>query len=69
MKLRLEQFKGLYTNVDEHELSLDFYKESTNYRHRITYVEFENTTLKEMMVLPNLDVDNGIGPNDTDWHW
>lgn len=62
-KLKIKNWKGLYTNIDENDSALDISRTSINFRYNRGYVQFENRELGEY-ALPVIDTAFGIG-----WEW
>jgi hypothetical protein len=64
MKLKIKNWKGLYTNVDENDQSLDFARTSINFKHNRGFLEFEDRALSEYQ-LPVID----SSLEAYDWKW
>ena len=64
-KIKIKEFKGIYSNVDENDLRLDIFKDSVNFRHEQGYASFELPYLKGY-TLPNV---NNYLTGWTGWQW
>jgi len=53
-KIKIKNWKGLYTNIDENDQSLDIARASINWRHNRGFLEFENRDLGTY-ALPDID--------------
>lgn len=63
-KLKIKNWKGLYTNIDENDSALDISRTSINFRYNRGYVQFENRELGEY-ALP--DIDTAFAGYDWEW--
>lgn len=52
-KLKIKDWKGIYSNIDENDASLEYTKDSVNFKHNRGYVEFEPLSLSTTDI-PNL---------------
>lgn len=63
-KIKINEWKGIYTNADENNLNFSLVRDSINFLHKNTYVEFEPYNL-QLESIPN--------PNDFvpgyNWTW
>ena len=63
-KLKIKEWKGLYSNIDENDQSLELAKVSINWKHSRGFLEFEKRNLTEY-TLPEIDT-SLLGYN---WEW
>ena len=57
MKLKIKDFKGIYTNIDENDNRLELTRESENFLHRRGYLELDPRYLAEDSNLPTPSTD------------
>ena len=57
MKLKIKDFKGIYTNIDENDNRFELVRESENFFHRRGYLELDPRYLIEDSNLPDPDTD------------
>ena len=71
-KLKIKDFKGIFTNIDENDQNLDTARTSVNWKHERGGLEFEPRSLSEY-TLPEIDpVLHRHLPDGTDgldWEW
>lgn len=63
-KLKIKDWKGLYSNIDENEQSLEFARQSINWRHGRGKISFEPRFLSEYE-LP--EIDSAFGAYNWEW--
>ena len=66
-KIKIKEFKGLYTNADENDLRLEVFKESVNFRHKQGYTTYEPRRLTTYD-LPDIPTYLG-GSEGAGWTW
>ena len=58
-KIKIKEFKGIYSNADENDLRLELFKDSVNFKHEQGYAEYEPSFIEQV----NLPVIT------EDWSW
>lgn len=57
MKIKIKDFKGIYTNTDENDNRLEYVQDSENFYHRRGFLEIEPRRLSEYSNLPDPNAD------------
>lgn len=65
MKIKIKDFNGIFTNIDENDNRLELVRDSENFLHRPGYLELEPRNLAEDLNVPDPNADL---PNYT-WTW
>lgn len=63
MKIKIKDFKGIYTNIDENDNRLELVRDSENFYHRRGYLEIDPRNLAEESNLPDPNNDFPL------WDW
>ena len=64
-KIKIRDFKGIFTNVDENDQRIELVRESSNFKHKRGFLEFEPRYLSERENLPTPNADH----NTYTWVW
>ena len=64
MKIRLKDWKGIVTNLDENDAKLEVVRDSVNFEHRRGFLQFAPRDLEERVDMPNLS-----GYLYSNWEW
>lgn len=57
MKIKIKEFKGIYTNIDENDNRLELVRDSENFYHKRGYLEVDPRNLAEDTNLPTPNID------------